>query len=65
MPPNHDNQKKPVGDTWRNACVPEVKAFMIRIARGSIVSWMTGESWRDWKGLGPSVIANSDYFGYS
>ncbi|MFC2126589.1 carbon-nitrogen hydrolase family protein, partial [Bacteroidota bacterium] len=60
MPPEHDNQKEPYGDTWRNAYVPEAKAFRIWIAGASNVGWMTGGPWKGWKGIGCSMVVNPD-----
>jgi len=60
MPPEHDNDKEPYGDTWRNAYIPEAKAFRIWIAGASNVGWMTDGPWKGWKGIGCSLVINPD-----
>jgi len=60
MPSEHDNQKEPYGDTWRNAYVPVAKAFRIWIASASNVGWMTGGPWKGWKAIGSSMVVNPD-----
>jgi predicted amidohydrolase len=60
MPPDHDNQKEPYGDTWRNAYVPVAREFRVWIASASNVGWMTGGPWKGWKGIGCSMVVNPD-----
>ncbi len=60
MPSDHDNEKEPYGDTWRNAYVPVAKKFRIWIAGASNVGWMTGGPWKGWKGIGSSMVVNPD-----
>ncbi len=60
MPPDHDNNKEPYGDTWRNAYVPVAREFRIWIASASNVGWMTDGPWKGWKGIGCSMVVNPD-----
>jgi len=60
VPPDHDNNKEPYGDTWRNAYVPVAKEFRVWIASASNVGWMTGGPWKGWKGIGCSMVVNPD-----
>ncbi len=60
MPPDHDNNKEPYGDTWRNAYVPVAKEFRVWIASASNVGWMTDGPWKGWKGIGCSMVVNPE-----
>jgi predicted amidohydrolase len=60
MPPDHDNNKEPYGDTWRNAYVPVSKEFRVWIASASNVGWMTDGPWKGWKGIGCSMVVDPD-----
>lgn len=56
MPPDHDNEKEPYGDTWGNAYMPVAKDFAIWIASSSNVGLMTAGPWKDWNGIGCSLV---------
>lgn len=58
MPADHDNEKDPYGDTWRNAYMPVSREFRIWIAGASNVGWMTAGPWKGWKGIGSSMVVN-------
>ncbi len=60
MPADHENEKDPYGDTWRDAYVPVAKEFRVWIAGASNVGWMTGGPWKGWKGIGSSLVVNPD-----
>jgi predicted amidohydrolase len=56
VPADHDNIKKPYGDTWWNAYKPVAKDFRVWIASCSNVGWMTGGPWQGWKAIGCSMV---------
>lgn len=58
VPPDHDNQKDPYGSTWENAYMPVAKDFAIWIASSSNVGRMTAGPWKDWNGIGCSMVVN-------
>lgn len=60
MPADHDNEKEPYGDTWRNAYIPVAREFRVWIAGASNVGWMTAGPWKGWKGIGSSMVVNPD-----
>lgn len=52
----HDNRKKPYGGNWKDAYKPVAEDFRIWIASCSNVGWMTAGPWKDWKGIGCSMV---------
>jgi predicted amidohydrolase len=56
MPPDHDNIKDPYGSTWENAYMPVAKDFELWIASSSNVGTMTAGPWKDWNGIGCSLV---------
>ena len=52
----HDNQKEPYGGMWKDAYKPIARDFRVWIASCSNVGWMTGGPWKDWKGIGCSMV---------
>ena len=56
MPPDHDNAKDPYGSTWENAYMPVAKDFELWIASSSNVGTMTAGPWKDWNGIGCSLV---------
>lgn len=60
VPEDHNNEKDPYGGMWRNAYNPISKDFRVWIASCSNVGWMTGGPWKDWKGIGCSMVFNPD-----
>jgi predicted amidohydrolase len=58
MPPDHDNEKDPYGSTWENAYMPVAKDFAVWIASSSNVGKMTGGPWKDWNGIGCSMVVD-------
>jgi len=58
VPPDHDNEKDPYGSTWENAYMPVAKDFAIWIASSSNVGKMTAGPWKEWNGIGCSMVVN-------
>ena len=58
VPPDHDNVTEPYGSTWENAYMPVAKDFAVWIASSSNVGKMTGGPWKDWNGIGCSMVVN-------
>ena len=56
VPAVHDNVKDPYGSTWENAYMPVAKDFAVWIASSSNVGEMTAGPWKDWKGIGCSLV---------
>lgn len=56
MPAEHDNDKEPYGDTWRDAYKPAAKEFSIWIAGASNVGWITDGPWKGRKCIGCSMV---------
>jgi predicted amidohydrolase len=52
----HDNMKEPYGGMWKDAYKPVAKDFRVWIASCSNVGWMTDGPWKDWKGIGCSMV---------
>lgn len=60
VPADHDNEKEPYGDLWKGAYGPIAKDFSMWIAGCSNVGWMSDGPWKDWKGIGCSLLMNPD-----
>ena len=58
VPPDHDNVTDPYGSTWENAYMPVAKDFAVWIASSSNVGKMTAGPWKDWNGIGCSMVVN-------
>jgi len=58
VPPNHDNAKEPYGSLWETAYMPVAKDFSVWIASTSNVGIMTAGPWKDWNGIGCSMVVN-------
>ncbi len=58
MPPDHDNEKDPYGATWENAYMPVAKDFAVWIASSSNVGKMAAGPWKNWNGIGCSMVVN-------
>lgn len=58
VPADHDNQKEPYGELWKNAYKPVARDFSVWIAGCSNVGWMTDGPWKNWKGIGCSLVIN-------
>jgi len=58
VPPDHDNVTEPYGSTWENAYMPVAKDFAVWIASSSNVGKMTAGPWKDWNGIGCSMVVN-------
>ncbi len=56
VPADHDNAKEPYGSLWENAYMPVAKDFSIWIASSSNVGKMTAGPWKDWNGIGCSLV---------
>ena len=59
VPPDHDNNKDPYGSLWENAYMPVAKDFAVWIASSSNVGKMTAGPWKNWNGIGCSLVVNS------
>jgi len=60
VPADFDNEKKPYGDTWYNAYSPVAKEFSVWIAGCSNVGLMTDGPWKGWKGIGCSLVVDTE-----
>lgn len=60
VPADHDNQEEPYGGMWKDAYKPVAEDFRVWIASCSNVGWMTGGPWKDWKGIGCSMVIGPD-----
>ena len=60
VPPDHDNEKDPYGATWENAFMPVAKDFAVWIASTSNVGKMTAGPWKDWNGIGCSMVVDHE-----
>jgi len=56
VPSDHDNNKNPYGDTWRNAYMPVAKDFRVWIAGVSNVGNIEAGPWAGWKCIGCSLV---------
>lgn len=59
VPPDHDNNKDPYGSLWENAYMPVAKDFAVWIASSSNVGKMTAGPWKNWNGIGCSLVIDS------
>ncbi|NQT27169.1 carbon-nitrogen hydrolase family protein [candidate division KSB1 bacterium] len=55
---DHDNEKDPYGQLWKDAYQPVARDFAVWIISCSNVGWMTGGPWKGWKGIGCSLVVN-------
>lgn len=60
VPADHDNLKTPYGKEWVDAYGPVTKKYSMWIAGCSNVGWMSDGPWKGWKGIGCSLIVDSD-----
>ena len=58
VPPDHDNEKYPYGSTWENAYIPVAKDFAVWIASSSNVGKMSAGPWKNWNGIGCSMVVD-------
>lgn len=58
VPPDHNNVTDPYGSTWENAYIPVARDFAVWIASTSNVGKMTDGPWKDWNGIGCSMVVN-------
>lgn len=58
VPPDHDNIKDPYGSLWENAYKPVATDFAVWIASASNVGKMTAGPWKDWNGIGCSLVVD-------
>lgn len=56
VPADHSNVEDPYGSTWENAYMPVAKDFAIWIASSSNVGKMTAGPWKNWNGIGCSLV---------
>lgn len=59
VPADHDNEKDPYGSLWENAYEPVAKDFAVWIASASNVGKMTAGPWKDWNGIGCSLVVDN------
>jgi predicted amidohydrolase len=57
---DHDNEKEPYGDTWRNNYIPVAREFQLWIIGVSNVGWLTAGPWKGWKCIGCSLVIDPD-----
>ena len=57
---DHENEKEPYGDTWRQNYKPVAKEFQMWIIGVSNVGWLTAGPWKDWKCIGCSLVIDPD-----
>jgi predicted amidohydrolase len=57
---DHENEKDPYGDTWRNNYKPVAREFQMWIIGVSNVGWLTAGPWKDWKCIGCSLVIDPD-----
>lgn len=60
VPPDHNNETDPYGDTWRKAYIPVAREFSVWIASASNVGPVTEGPWKNWKCIGCSLIVGPD-----
>jgi predicted amidohydrolase len=60
VPPDHNNEVDPYGDTWRKAYMPVASEFSVWIASASNVGPVTEGPWKNWKCIGCSLIVGPD-----
>ena len=58
VPPDHNNELEPYGSLWENAYKPVAQDFAVWIASCSNVGKMTAGPWKDWNGIGCSMVVN-------
>jgi predicted amidohydrolase len=56
VPANHDNEKEPYGDLWRENYRPVARDFRLLIAGVSNVGWLTAGPWQGRKCIGCSLV---------
>ncbi len=57
---DHDNEKEPYGDTWRQYYQPVAREFQMWFIGVSNVGWLTAGPWKDWKCIGCSLVIDPD-----
>lgn len=55
---DHDNHEDPYGGLWKDAYQPVARDFAVWIVSCSNVGWMTDGPWKDWKGIGCSLVVD-------
>jgi predicted amidohydrolase len=60
VPPDHDNEKTPYGETWRSAYGPVARDFRIWIVGVSNVGPVTSGAWSGWNCIGCSLAVGPD-----
>lgn len=56
VPADHNNAEDPYGSLWENAYMPVAKDFAVWIASTSNVGKMTAGPWKNWNGIGCSLV---------
>ncbi len=60
VPADHDNQREPYGQLWRDNYGPVARDFRVWIAGASNVGWITGGPWTGRKCIGCSLLVGPD-----
>ncbi len=56
VPPEHNNEEDPYGDTWRDVYKPVAKEFGMWIIGVSNVGWIPEGPWKGWRCIGCSLV---------
>ena len=60
VPADHDNEREPYGQLWRDSYTPVAKAFSMWIIGVSNVGWLTAGPWEGRKCIGCSLVVGPD-----
>ena len=60
VPADHDNEKEPYGNTWRQAYMPICRIFKIWFVGVSNVGWVEDGEWTGWKCIGCSLACDPE-----
>jgi predicted amidohydrolase len=60
VPGDHDNNREPYGQLWRDNYGPVARDFRVWIAGASNVGWLTAGPWSGWKCIGCSMLVGPD-----
>ena len=59
VPPDHDNDLDPYGDTWRRAYMPAARDFEMWVVGVSNVGRVESGAWQGWKCIGASLVIDA------
>jgi predicted amidohydrolase len=60
VPPDHDNEKEPYGEMWKNAYTEIAKAYKIPVVGVSNTGTVADGPWKDWNCIGASLVVSWD-----